>query len=73
MNADTTPTRRSPKLLKARQLKAFCHLRGRRVGAPFLDVLEAHVCRKLEAACRVHNGGKITLDATIAGHVGICS
>lgn len=44
---------------------------GRRVSAEFLQQLDAHVRRMVRNACQVHNGGKVTLDASVAGFVGI--
>jgi hypothetical protein len=42
---------------------------GKRVSEEFILALDAFIRRKIDAACRVHNGGKKTLDASIAGHV----
>lgn len=70
MTPDTTP-RTKIALLRPSQVKKFCHARGHRVSGEFLTVMDMFIARKLEAACGVHNGGKITLDATVAGHVGI--
>ena len=44
---------------------------GRRCGRDFIAALEAHVEAKIQQACGVHNGGKKTLDRTIAQYVGI--
>jgi ribosomal protein S17E len=43
----------------------------RRAGKEFLDVLNKDVERNIHNACEVHNGGKKTLDAAVAGYVGI--
>lgn len=39
---------------------------GKRVGQDFLAVLDAAIDEKLASACQLHNGGKITLDASVA-------
>jgi hypothetical protein len=52
-------------------IKQLAKAGGRRVGSDFLFALDSLVRRKVEAACRTHNGGKKTLDATIAGFVGV--
>lgn len=44
---------------------------GRRAGEEFLQHLDEWLHRKLVRACEVKNGGKKTLDASVAGHVGI--
>lgn len=52
-------------------VRKLCHQLGRRAGKDFLTQLNALVARKTAAACGVHNGGKKTLDASVAGFVGI--
>jgi len=44
---------------------------GRRAGEDFLQHLDEWIHRKITRACEVRNGGKKTLDVTVAGHVGI--
>ncbi len=38
---------------------------GKRVGRSFIAELDARVAEKIEAACRVHNGGRKTLDRDV--------
>jgi hypothetical protein len=57
--------------IKASAVRQFVNANGRLVSPQFLRLVDAHVRRKLAAACGVHNGGKKTLDGTVAGHVGI--
>ena len=54
--------------IKTAAVKLLARSNGRRCSKAYLIQLDALVGRKVEAACRVHNGGKITLDATIAAH-----
>jgi hypothetical protein len=50
-------------------VKARAKEHGKRCSAEYLLALDDLVRSKIEAACRVHNGGRKTLDATVAGHV----
>ena len=50
-----------------------CKANGRRAGADFLLALDEFVRRKVRGACLVKNGSKITLDAAVAGAVGLVS
>jgi hypothetical protein len=43
----------------------------RRAGEDFMIHLDEWLHRKIIQACKTRNGGKITLDVTMAGHVGI--
>ena len=58
-------------VLNVTKVKAFCKAHGRRVGKDFLEELEIFVQRKLDKACKAHNGGKVTLDQAVANYVGI--
>jgi hypothetical protein len=55
-------------LIKKAGIKQIAKATGKRVGKDYLVLLEEHIRRKVEAACRVHNGGKKTIDASIAAH-----
>ena len=44
---------------------------NRRVSPAFITALETHVEELIKKACRVHNGGRTTLDAEVATWVGI--
>lgn len=42
---------------------------GKRTSAEFMNALDLKVEKLIRTACGVHNGGKVTLDNTIAAHV----
>ena len=52
-------------------IKDFCKKRGRRVSPSFLHAINKFMTVKLKQSCRTHNGGKITLDDSVAGYVGM--
>jgi len=54
--------------LKPSAVKALARERGRRVGRDFMASLDGAIQDLLERACSIHNGGKITLDASILAH-----
>ena len=58
-------------LLNVSQVKEVCKKNGRRCGRDFIHQLDMFVHQKIKDACAQHNGGKITLDATVAEFVGI--
>lgn len=60
-------------LLKKDGVRRFAREHGKRLGKDFLRELDGFVEEKVRAACDVHNGGKKTLDATVAVFVGIRS
>lgn len=51
--------------------KALAHREGRRLGADFVNALDAFIERKILSACAAHNGGKKTLDLGLAVFVGL--
>ena len=55
-------------LIKSAAVKRLAKSNGRRVSAAYLLCLDEKVRRLVEAGCRVHNGGRVTLDETIAIH-----
>ncbi len=57
--------------LTASAVRRACRAKGKRASKDFLYRLDAFVGRKLNAACAVHNGGRKTLDLTIAEFVGL--
>lgn len=69
--ASDRPKRPLPTYLKGHKVKALIKQLGRRSGDEFILLLDKYVEKKIKQACEVHNGGKKTLDATVAGHVGI--
>lgn len=44
---------------------------GKQASPEFFDLLNHFVERKIREACKVHNGGRKRLDASVAGYVGI--
>jgi hypothetical protein len=44
---------------------------GRRVSPEFLQLLDRHIETTVKKACETHNGSKKTLDASIAGMIGM--
>jgi hypothetical protein len=42
---------------------------GKRSSGEFLLALDDLVRSRVTAACNTHNGGRVTLDATVLGHV----
>lgn len=59
------------KFVNVSAIKKRARGHGRRVGKEFLLALDDWIATKIDAACQVHNGGKVTLDSTIASYVGI--
>lgn len=57
--------------IKASQVRKHCNAKGKRVTPEFLMAVDSHIRQKLNTACGVHNGGRTTLDATVAGFAGI--
>lgn len=61
----------STQFVRSSKIRQAANRQGRRVSKSFIHALDAFVQRKIEAACRAHNGGKKTLDFEIAAYVGI--
>jgi len=57
--------------IRTSKVKALCKSLGKRTGKDFLTQLNMHIEKKITEACKVHNGGKITLDGDVAVYVGI--
>lgn len=57
--------------ISGRAVRELAKGHNRRVGKVFLEALNRHVEAKVEKACEVQNGGKITLDVMCAAHVGL--
>lgn len=51
--------------------RQLINMHGRRAGSDFMWLLNEFIEDKIKQACEVHNGGKQTLDATIAGYIGL--
>ena len=52
-------------------VRKYVNAKGKRAGKDFLHTLDRHICERLDVACATHNGGKKTLDATVAHLSGI--
>lgn len=52
-------------ILVVSKVRAIAKANGKRVSKEFLTELDRRVNAKIEAACRVHNGGKVTLDGVV--------
>lgn len=57
--------------VKVSGIKTLVKSNNKRVSKDFIDALDRHIRHKVQLACQVYNGGKKTLDATIAGFVGL--
>lgn len=44
-------------------------IHGKRVSKDFLEALDRLMERKIREACKEHNGGKKTLDASLAAYI----
>ena len=58
-------------LLNHSAVKKLAKEHNKRVGKDFFACLEKHVEKKIVKACKIWNGQKKTLDAVIAGFVGL--
>lgn len=57
--------------IKPAAVKKLLKEKGRRCSDSFLYALDGFIQTKLDQAAKVHNGGKVTVDAEVAGFVGI--
>lgn len=55
--------------IKPTRVRARVKELNRRVSRGFLAALDCYVAEKIEAACKVHNGGRITLNREVAAMV----
>ncbi len=55
--------------IKTSSVKKFAKSHGQRVSAEFLSALDRWVENKVLLATKEHNGGKKTLDASLAGYI----
>lgn len=58
-------------LLVVSKVKKLAAESGKRCGADFLAVLDRHVYELVVKAAKIHDGGKKTMDSTIAKLAGI--
>jgi hypothetical protein len=59
----------SQKYIKTANVKKFAQSHGKRAGKDFCEALDRLVERKLLQALAEHNGGKLTLDASLAAYI----
>lgn len=59
------------KYIKESKVRKRVNSLGKRAGRDFLLQLDIMIEQKVKQACEVHNGGKKTLDESIAVYVGI--
>ncbi len=59
------------KYLNVSNIKKLAKEQNKRVGKDFLNSLDVFIYEKILKACRVHNGGKKTLDSDVASYIGI--
>lgn len=59
------------RFVKTPPIKKYVHDKGRRVSPSFVYALDAFIQRLLDRAIAQHNGGKITIDAELAGVIGV--
>jgi hypothetical protein len=55
--------------IKTSSIKKFAKSHGKRVSADFLAALDRWVESKVLLATKEHNGGKKTMDASVAGYI----
>jgi len=63
--------KRKIKFIVKSHARKFVQDRDKRLGSDFLQELDRFIERKLLECCRTPNGGKKTLDATVANFRGI--
>lgn len=57
--------------VKEAVIRRAVHREGRRCSREFVEMLDRHVAAKIASACRVHNGGRKTVDAEIGAYIGL--
>lgn len=55
--------------IKTSSIKKFAKSHGKRVSSDFLAALDRWVENKVLLATKEHNGGKKTMDASVAGYI----
>lgn len=55
--------------IKTSSIKKFAKSHGKRVSADFLAALDRWVENKVLLATKEHNGGKKTMDSSLAGYI----
>jgi len=59
------------KYINQSNIKKLANSNGKRAGKDFLLQLDIMIEQKVKQACEVHNGGKKTLDESVATYIGI--
>ena len=59
----------STQYIKPSAIRKTVKAGGKRTSTEFLDALDRYVERAIQRAIAEHNGGKKTIDASVAGHV----
>jgi hypothetical protein len=54
--------------IKPAAVKALIKSHGKRTSKEYLEALDRYVERAIQRAAAEHNGGKVTVDASVAGH-----
>jgi hypothetical protein len=57
--------------INKKAIKEIAKSHNKRVSKQFIEILDGFVTRKIEAACKVHNGSKKTIDEQVAGFIGL--
>lgn len=55
--------------IKTANVKKLAHTHGKRAGKDFIQALDRLIERKVLEALKEHNGGKKTLDVSLAGYI----
>ncbi|WKZ71142.1 MAG: hypothetical protein QY331_07740 [Melioribacteraceae bacterium] len=59
------------KYINQTNIRKLVNSQGKRAGKDFLLQLDIMIENKVKQACEIHNGGKKTLDESIATYIGI--
>ena len=59
----------STQYIKTAAIRKAVKAAGKRTSTEYLDALDRYVERAVQRAIAEHNGGKKTIDASVAGHV----
>lgn len=55
--------------IKPSTVRRLAKANGKRVSKDFLEALDRYLANKIIQATEIHNGGKKTLDAGVAGYI----
>lgn len=62
------PHNMSTQYIKPAAIRKAVKAAGKRTSTEYLDALDRYVERAIQRAIAEHNGGKKTIDASVAGH-----